>query len=64
MLVSGIVSCLHSYFLLLLDQKERVDNGALLSSKFWELCKYTRQVGLESQPNIKIDDIARATLMK
>lgn len=52
MLLDGIVSCLHSYFLLLLDQKKSVGSGALLSSKFWELYKHMRQVDLDSQPSI------------
>lgn len=48
------MSCLHSYSLLLLDQKGSVGSGALLSSKFWELYKHMRQVDLDSQPSIEV----------
>ena len=53
------MSCLHSYSLLLLDQKGSVGNGALLSSKFWELYEHMRQVGLDSQPSIKVVKFSR-----
>lgn len=54
------MSCLHSYFLLLLDQKKSVGSGVLLSSKFWELYKHMRQVGLDSPPGIRIVKFSRS----
>lgn len=53
------MSCLHSYSLLLLDQKGSVGSGSLLSSKFWELYEHMRQVGLDSQPSIKVVKFSR-----
>lgn len=60
MLLGEIVSCLHSCFLLLLDQKKSVGSGALLSSKFWELYKHMGQVGLDSPPSIRVVQFSRS----